>query len=316
MRHLFKSKKMQKIHLEHVSCDLCEHNEYRIRYRLPDMWLWVNQFEFPVVECTNCGLVFVNPRPTQESMSLYYPQDYHEDRNSEEHQVRYKNQAKFLPNLNNKKVLDIGCARGDFLGYLIKVYPTMTPYGVDYFSDKVNYKEINFFNKLFFECSFDDNFFDVIVSFAVFEHLHEPSLYFEESSRVLKDNGELVILVTNSESLYGKKAKIEDVPRHTYHFSEKTLARYGEKYGLALEEVHYDDAIFDGRGKGTFRWMVSDYLKITYEDYYFKKINRLKRIFLRGASLIDKVIFATHWEKRKRQSGIIIAKFVKRSNND
>ncbi|MBU0612352.1 class I SAM-dependent methyltransferase, partial [Patescibacteria group bacterium] len=198
------------------------------------------------------------------------------------------------------------------LSYLMQKYPSMLPYGVDYFSDKVDYKEIIFFNKLFFECGFENNFFDVIVSFAVFEHLHEPSLYFKESSRVLKKNGELIILVTNSESLYGKRARIEDVPRHTYHFSEKTLAKYGEKYGLTLEQVHYDDEIFDGRGMGSFRWLVSDFLKITYEDYYFKKISFLKRIFLKIASLIDKVVFSTHWEKRKKQSGIIIAKFVKR----
>lgn len=301
----------EKIVLEHVSCDLCGCNEYKIRYRLPDMWLWVNQFEFPVVECVGCGLVFVNPRPTQEAMSSYYPKDYHQDRNSEEHKIRYKNQSKFLPDLNNKKVLDIGCARGDFLGYLLQKYPSMIPYGVDYFSDKVDYKKINFFNKLFFDCNFENNFFDVIVSFAVFEHLHEPSLYFEEASRVLKQNGELIILVTNSESLYGKRARIEDVPRHTYHYSENTLAKYAEKYGLTLEKVDYNDEIFDGRGIGAVRWLISDLLKITYEDYYFKKISFLKRVCLKIASKIDKVIFSTHWEKNKRQSGIIIARFKK-----
>lgn len=233
----------------------CGCNEYKIRYRLPDMWLWVNQFEFPVVECVDCGLVFVNPRPTQEAIS----------------------------------------------------------YGVDYFSDKVDYKEINFFNKLFFDCNFENNFFDIIVSFAVFEHLHQPSLYFEESSRVLKENGKLIILVTNSESLYGKRAKIEDVPRHTYHFSEKTLAKYGQKYNLDLNKVYYDDDIFDGRGTGSFKWLISDFLKITYEDYYFKKISFFKRGILKIASKIDKLIFSIHWEKEKKQSGIIIAEFVKKA---
>lgn len=310
--HHFKDFNMkEKVILEHVQCDLCGCNEYKQRYRLPDMWLWVNQFEFPVVECNGCGLVFVNPRPTQESMSQYYPKDYHQDRNSEEHQIRYRNQSKFIPDLNHKKVLDIGCARGDFLGYLMQEYPSMTPYGVDYFSNKLDYKDIIFFNKLFFECGFENNFFDVIVSFAVFEHLHEPSLYFKESNRVLKQNGELIILVTNSESLYGKKAKIEDVPRHTYHFSEKTLEKYGQKYGFKLEQIYYDNSIFDGRGTGTFRWMVSDFLKISYEDYYFKRIDFLKRICLKVASLVDKVVFSTHWEKTKKQSGIIIARFVK-----
>lgn len=302
---------MSTVIFEHVPCDLCGCNEYRIRYRQPDMWLWMNQFEFPVVECINCGLVFVNPRPTMESMSLYYPKSYHEDRNTLEHKIRYGRQSKYLPNLDNKKVLDIGCARGDFLGYLLKKYPTMIPFGVDYYSEIVDYREIKFYNKLLPECNFEDNYFDVIFAFAVFEHLHQPSLYFKEVSRILKKGGEFIILVTNSESLYGKRARREDIPRHTYHFSKHTLNKYGEKYSLKLQNIYYDNDIFDGRGTGTFRWLISDLLKIKYEDYYFKNINLLKRIGLKIGSLIDKVVFFSDWEKALKRSGIIIARFKK-----
>lgn len=297
--------------LEHVSCDLCGCKKYKIRYRQPDMWLWLNQFEFPVVECINCGLVYVNPRPTYESMSAYYPQYFFYGRNSEENKLRYEKQLKYLPDLSNKKVLDIGSARGDFLGYLLQKYPSMIPYGVDYFSNKVDYEQINFFNKLLYECGFENNFFDVIFAFAVFEHLHEPSLYFKEVSRILKKNGEFIILVTNSESLYGKKARREDIPRHTYHYSEKTLIKYGEKYGLKLEKVYYDDEIFDGRGIGTFTWLISDFFKITYEDRYFQAISFFKRICLKIGSILDRIFFVIHWEKSIKRSKIIIARFVK-----
>jgi len=178
-----------KITLEHVPCDLCGCNEYKVRYRQPDMWLWLNQFEFPVVECKNCGLVYVNPRPIEESMAYYYPDDYHDNRNSDEHIKRYKAQAKYLPDLNFKKVLDIGCARGDFLAYLKTLYPYIEAYGVDTYSKSVNYDFINFHNKNLLECGFESEFFDVICSFAVFEHLHTPSKYFKECGRILKRGG-------------------------------------------------------------------------------------------------------------------------------
>ena len=115
---------------EHVVCDLCGCDKYKVRYRKHDNWLWLNQFEFPVVECINCGLVFINPRPTEESMSLYYPKTYHENRDTEEHIGRYRIQSEFLPVLTDEKILDIGCARGDWLVFLKEQYPDIKMYGV------------------------------------------------------------------------------------------------------------------------------------------------------------------------------------------
>ncbi len=108
---------------EHVNCDLCGCGEYTVRYRKPDNWSWLNQFEFPVVECIRCGLVYVNPRPTPESMAYYYPAGYHDNRDTEAFQKRYALQLEFLPALTGEKVLDIGCARGEWLHFLKKNTP-------------------------------------------------------------------------------------------------------------------------------------------------------------------------------------------------
>ena len=111
--------------LEHVDCDLCGSNEYRLRYRKPDTWLWLNQFEYPVVECPSCNLVYVNPRPTPKSMTSFYPQPYHYERNSGEWEKRYFREISFLPRLSSETVLDIGCARGEFLKALKSKYPNI-----------------------------------------------------------------------------------------------------------------------------------------------------------------------------------------------
>lgn len=300
-----------KIHLEHIACDLCGCKEYKIRYRQPDMWLWLNQFEFPVVECINCGLVYVNPRPTEESMAVYYPEHYHEERNTEEHMNRYKRQSKYLLDLNYKKVLDIGCARGDFLAFLKNLYPKMECYGVDLYSSHVDYSFINFQSKSLQDCNFNSNTFDVIISFAVFEHLHYPSKYFKECGRILKSGGVMYILVTNSESFYSKYARQEDIPRHLYHYNKKTLKRYGELSNLKLKEIIYTDEIFDGRGKGAIKWFTSNLLGVKYENYYFRNINLLIRVILKVADILDRIIFHFHWEKTLKRSGVILAKYVK-----
>jgi len=75
---------MKNILLEHIPCDLCGSNNYKIRYRKPDTSLWLNQFEYPVVERINCGLVFVNPRPMEKSMADFYTKNYHENRDGRE----------------------------------------------------------------------------------------------------------------------------------------------------------------------------------------------------------------------------------------
>ena len=155
---------MGNIIFEHVACDCCGEKDYKLRYRKPDNWLWVNQFEFPVVECVKCGLVYVNPRPTQESMRAYYPKDYHDSRDSEGHVKRYSIQTEFLPKLSDEKVLDIGCASGDFLHFLKELNPNIKSYGVDFYSDKVNYKDITFVNKELPDCGFKDNEFDLVTA--------------------------------------------------------------------------------------------------------------------------------------------------------
>lgn len=33
--------------------------------------------EFRIVQCTECGLIFVNPQPGPEVLKEYYPKDYY-----------------------------------------------------------------------------------------------------------------------------------------------------------------------------------------------------------------------------------------------
>lgn len=298
--------------LEHVRCDLCGHEKYRVRYRKPDSWLWINQFEFPVVECSNCGLVYVNPRPTEQSMSVYYPDGYHDNRNSEEHRRRYRLQAEYLPPLKNEKVLDIGCARGDWLLFLKELYPDILLTGVDFYSTGVNSKEIAFFSKKLPDCGLEERSFDIITSWAVFEHLHGPGEYFAEVSRLLRAGGKFIFLVTNSESLYGRKAFAEDVPRHTYHFSEATLKQYATKFGMSMSQCFYDDRLFDGRGTGTFQYSLFFAAGGSWEGLYFGKVTRWQALALRIGEKLDRLVFRRHWEASRRRSGIIVVEFEKK----
>lgn len=290
-----------------MDCDLCGCKDYVVRYRKPDNWLWLNLFEYPIVECLQCGLVYVNPRPIFEETTQFYPQGYHDNRDNESNRLRYEFQFSYIKDIKPRKILDIGCARGDWLNFIKEHWNNVELFGIDAFSNGVRGDDIKFYKCQLHEANLADCYFDLITSWAVFEHLHNPAKYFEIVSTVLQKGGKFVFLVTNSESCYGKYAYQEDIPRHLYHFSKKTLGLYARKFGLKLEKVYYEDRLWDGRGWGTFKYTFGRLFAVTWHDLYLKKMNIIQRIAMKTGSLLDKLVFSTHWEAKLGRSGIMIA---------
>lgn len=61
--------------LEKTVCPLCNLNNTDRVFTGRDR-LWKREGEFQVVQCKSCGLMYTNPRPTQETIGYFYPQDY------------------------------------------------------------------------------------------------------------------------------------------------------------------------------------------------------------------------------------------------
>src|SRR4029077_10102920 len=88
---------------------------------MPDRKFFRNEF-FTVVECDQCGLGFLNPRPTSAEIQKYYPAQYYGNPPTSSHsrylQRRFTHEASSLQSLENgkqrRKLLDVGCANGDF----------------------------------------------------------------------------------------------------------------------------------------------------------------------------------------------------------
>jgi len=83
--------------------------------------------------------------------------------------------------------------------------------------------------------------FDVITMWHVLEHVHGLDERMEKIRKVLSPDGTLVIAVPNSESWdathYGKFWAAYDLPRHLYHFSQKTIGLLAEKYGMKIIDI-------------------------------------------------------------------------------
>lgn len=298
-----------KFTLEHVPCDLCGASEYKLRYRKPDTWLRNCHYEYSVVECTQCNLVYVNPRPTVQSMASFYPGDYHAGRDDQNSQERYARQLRYLKLDAGDSVLDVGCARGDFLNFIHQTVSNIDLFGVDAYCEGVTNKHIKFHKCLLTEAPFDASQFNHITAWAVIEHVHNPKDYFVAVKRFLKPNGKFVFLVTNSESRYGRKAYSEDVPRHTYHFSEDTLQHYARDCGFSKCEFDFCDDIYDGRGFGTWQYSLKQLAGWTWEKELLGKVSVAQKFVGLAGNLVDRLLFKSHWEARTRQSGIVVATF-------
>jgi len=63
--------------MELVFCDLCHSNQSDEMVKQRDLLLEVSRDLFTIVKCRNCGLVYLNPRPSKDLLASHYPTDYY-----------------------------------------------------------------------------------------------------------------------------------------------------------------------------------------------------------------------------------------------
>lgn len=234
--------------MEYVSCNLCKTENAKLLFPVKD----INQRQegiFSIVQCNSCGLVYLNPRPTKEEISKFYPNDYYI---SQDKQSKLSVPAlggaigrfrKILKYKKGGKILDIGCKRGDYLveferhGWEI--------YGLELSSLAAQYAREKYgFDVItgdLLDTNLPDRKFDVVSLWGVLEHLRYPFETLEEVRRIIKDDGLLVIYVPNFDSFQARIFRDNwfhlDAPRHLFHFSPSTIKTLLKKTGFRIESI-------------------------------------------------------------------------------
>ncbi|MGR9105941.1 MAG: class I SAM-dependent methyltransferase [Gammaproteobacteria bacterium] len=231
--------------MEFVSCNCCGGSNHRLAYQQPD-WKYFPKEIFNVVECVDCGLGFVNPRPDINDIARYYPPSFFLDFSEKDHTTRYATQARYLEHITRKlqspRLLDVGCANGDFPRFMRSKGWEVE--GLEVAQNSRPISDFKVYKQPFPEADVPSKYYDAITAWAVLEHVHDPMAYFQKAYHSLRPGGIFVFLVTNFESLASKRLFREDIPRHLYFFTPTTLTMYLERSNLQKKYIDFSDKVF------------------------------------------------------------------------
>jgi len=225
---------------------------------------------FKIEKCRKCGLWQSTPKLKTKEISKYYPSSsyysYVENGKSVFSRLRkyliyrfyfptvfskiiftFINTVPAIPQLRpHGKIMDVGCGNGETLRSLKKY--GWDVYGLDIDAKAVAYakrKGLEHVKKGGFERLkiYPDNYFDVIRSYHVIEHLSDPVAFINLAYKKLKKGGECIIGTPNSNSVHANLFKSFwynlDTPRHQFVFNPINLSRLVKKAGLSITDIQY-----------------------------------------------------------------------------
>jgi len=262
------------VQLETPPCDLCGSSGQRDLFPVKDR-RFGGPGEFKLVECDNCSLRYISPRPIAPTIHAWYPDDYRAYRKpgpidqvaeffddlwnsylsrflSDSYPIYFFSQraSEFARPGQRPRILDVGCGSGYKLAYLQR-HGGWETHGVDFNAQAVENARARGADVHLAtgdRLPFADNFFDAVMSWHSLEHHYSPKATIKEVMRVLRPGGYGIFAVPSGESLGLRIFRSYwgplEAPRHLYHFSNQTLTRLLHDTGLRVHKVFHDFSFY------------------------------------------------------------------------
>lgn len=238
------------IQWESIDCPICQSKKYEDWLTTRDRFSTIDNQEFRVVRCSNCGFRFLNPRPDQNSIGPFYDHEEYDPflstkrkfslRDTIYRTVRvlslWRKRLLLEEFCRSGSLLDFGCGTGEFLSYMKSFQ--WNGLGVEPDEKSRKYAAGESLRVVESLESINSVQFNVITLWHVLEHIHHLHDMVKRLSSLLQPGGFLILAMPNIEShdaqIYGRHWIALDSPRHLYHFTEKTIREYFKSTSLRL----------------------------------------------------------------------------------
>jgi 2-polyprenyl-3-methyl-5-hydroxy-6-metoxy-1,4-benzoquinol methylase len=255
------------IETEEVACALCGSATFREIAHGRDREYPTSGQTFTVVECNECRLRYLNPRPVVRELATIYPANYHAYNirapagsgrslpavTRLRHSIysrRFRRVFAHLQGSERIELLDVGCGDGWMLDlYRLAARRPIRTHGVDFNADVCRVAES--YGHIAYCSRFEDldlaGRFDIVNLSHVIEHVSDPLLIARKSHDVLRPGGVFVLETPNTDTPDGRwfmkgNWGAYHIPRHWHLFDASTLRKLGEKAGFRFVEVTYNPA--------------------------------------------------------------------------
>jgi 2-polyprenyl-3-methyl-5-hydroxy-6-metoxy-1,4-benzoquinol methylase len=227
------------------TCDLCGAENPRLILNSPGL-------DGPLVECAKCGFRYVGKRrsnlvfgaePASEAVQKVRQanESFQPLPEYDEHRLAKLNAQWRLDLLrqytSSGKLLEVGCARGDFLSVAKKAFDV---FGVEPNPELAaeSSRIAPLFEDIVERLPWKD--FDVVASFHVIEHVDSPRSFIGAMAERLKPGGLLVIETPNIASLPFRLMKSrwrQFIPEHYFFFDPGTISQLLRDHDLEVRSV-------------------------------------------------------------------------------
>jgi SAM-dependent methyltransferase len=239
-------------------CEVCGSTNFHEHLRARDPH-YANEGEFSYSRCNDCGLLFLNPMPTQAYLDTAYPDGY------------YSFQPPSLPSPSTRAfrafldlvrpflllrlqrtrdpefeapgtMLDIGCGAGKFLYQMKSRGWNVKGVEISRQAAEVGRKAgLDIFGGTLLDANFPAQYFDYIRSNHSFEHVINPREVLREIRRIIKPDGRLFIGVPNVDSwaarIFGPYWYNLGPPVHVFGYTISSLSKLAEQEGFRVERA-------------------------------------------------------------------------------
>lgn len=245
-----------------ISCISCDGTEFETLFYSQDRLLKVDKTCFRVARCSKCGLVCLNPQPSMEELSKYYPSTYAPYSSTETFSQgpiwsalkkifgRSHQQVGPRPitsDTSSSTYLDFGCGGGINLDRVHAEHPNWELHGFDNSPTacaRTREKGFSVYEGELTEGLLPNAYFDRIHLGHVIEHLPNPAQALTILAAAMKPGGEITLSTPNFDSYAAKIFRTYwralETPRHLFLFTPETLGKILNDAGFDVEDIDFD----------------------------------------------------------------------------